>query len=159
MCVTQTKTVRRDTGVKPGTDFAFLQIPPCLVPHGWSNDPSELEASLGLNLHESYSAFPETFVPVLSYMGVAPSTGCLVSDGSKVDPEFYLVTSDDRVFRLDTVIETLPLLVWMREHIRTLAEVYGGMTVGLESLLEHPELEWVLLTQDEWMERSSQATS
>ena len=155
----QTKTVRRDTGVKPGTDFSYHKVPGCLIPTGWTNDPYELEASLGLNLHEYYSSFPPTFSPVLSYMGVAPWTGCLVSEGSFLDPDFYLITSDDQVFRLDTSIELLPLLVWMKEHGRTLADENGGMPVGLESLLEHPELEWHRLDQDEWRERCTQATS
>ena len=82
-----------------------------------------------------------------------------MSEGSFHDPDFYLIASDDQVFRLDTSIELLPLLVWMREHIRTLADENGGMPVGLESLLEHPELEWVQLGQDEWTERCPQATS
>ena len=141
MC-TQAKTVRRDTGVKPGTEFSFYKIPPCLIPYGWTNDPYELEASLGWNLHDHYSSFPQTFSPVLSYMGIAASTACLVSEGSPLDPDFYLITSDGEVSRLDTAIELLLLVVWMREHIRTLKERNGGMHVGLESLLEHPELEW-----------------
>ena len=158
MC-TQAKTVRRDTGVKPGTEFSFYQIPPCLIPYGWTNDPYELEASLGLDLHYHYSSFPQTFSPVLSYMGVAASTAFLVSEGSPLDPDFYLITSDDQVFRLDTAIEPLLLIVWMKEHVRTLKDEKGGMSVGLESLLEHPELEWQQLDQDEWAERCTQATS
>ena len=92
-------------------------------------------------------------------MGVAASSGCLVSEGCPLDPDFYLITSDDQVFRLDTAIELLTLLVWMREQIRTLTDEKGGLYVGLESLLEHPELEWTRLDQDEWMERCTQATS
>ena len=82
-----------------------------------------------------------------------------MSEGSFHDPDFYLIASDDQVFRLDTSIELLPLLVWMREHIGTLADKNGGMPVGLESLLEHPELEWHRLDQDERMERFTQAAS
>ena len=158
MCL-QAKTTRRDTEVKPGTEFTYHRIPGCLIPHGWTNDPFELEASLGLNLHYHYSSFPQAFSPVLSYMGVVASAACLVSEGSPLDPDFYLITFDDQVFRLDTAIELLPLLVWMREQIMTLMERNGGMHVGLESLLEHPELEWVQLRQDEWMERCTHATS
>ena len=82
-------------------------------------------------------------------MGLAPPRACLVSDGSPLDPDFYLITSNDQVFRLDTAIELLQLIVWMREHIRTLRDQKGGTHIGLESLLEHPELEWVQLGQDE----------
>ena len=92
-------------------------------------------------------------------MGVAAPTACLVSEGSHLDPDFYLITSDDQVFRLDTAIELLPLIVWMREQIRTLTERKGAMYVGLESLLEHPELEWVQLGQDGGAERCAWATS
>lgn len=154
---TQAKTVRHDTGLKPGTEFSFYKIPRCLIPYGWTNDPYELEASLGWNLHDHYSSFSQTFSPVLSYMGLAASTACLVSEGS-LDPDFYLIASDDQVFRLDTAIEPLLLIVWMREQVRTLRERNGGMHVGLESLLEHPELEWNRLDQHEWKERGTQAT-
>ena len=145
----QTKTTRQDTGVTLGTGFSYHKVPGCLIPYGWTNDPVELEASLGLNLHNHYPSFPQQFSPVLSYMGVVPRTACLVSDGSPLDPDFHLITSDYQVFRLDTAIELLPLIVWMREEIRTLTEKKGAMYVGLESLLEHPELEWHRLDQDE----------
>lgn len=145
----QVKTVRRDIGVKPGTEFTYHKVPGCLVPYGWSNDPYELETSLGLNMHNHYPSFPQKFSPVLSYMGVTPRAAWLVFDGSPLDPDFYLITSDDQVLRLDTAIDLLLLMAWMRGHIRTLAEANGGMPVGLESLLEHPELEWVQLGLDE----------
>ena len=138
--------------------MSFYQIPPCLIPCGWTNDPYELEASLGWNLHDRYSSFPQKFTPVLSYMGVAASSACLVSEGSPLDPDFWLITSEDQVFRLETAIELLPLIVWMREHIRNLTDEKGEGQVGLESLLEHPELEWVQLEQDGWVEKCTNAT-
>ena len=155
----QARTTRRDTGVRPGTDFSFLRVPPCFVPRGWSNEPRDLEMCLGLHLHEHYTSFPQTFSPILSYMGIAEWSGSLVSEGSSLDPDFYLITSDDQVYRLDTSIELLPLLVSMKKQANRIMGYKRTLGHGMQMLLEHPDLEWVPLEQDEWIERCTQATS
>ena len=156
---TQAKTTRQDIGLKPGTDFSFHRVPPCLVPRYWSNDPRDLELSLGLDLHREYTSFPQNFAPVLSYMGEAGWSGWLICDGSGFDQDFYLVLSDDQVFRLDTSIELLPLLVIMKEQTKDTIAKDGEMAFALKWLLEHPDLVWQQMDQDEWMERCTQATS
>ena len=145
--------------MKRGTEFSFHNIPPCLIPRGWTNDPRELEACLGLNLHGYYSSFPAEFSPVLCYMGVAEWSAYLVCEGSDFDPDFYLITSDDRVFRLDTAIELLHLIVWMKAQVDAVPGDERETTCGLRLLLENPVLEWQELCQDEWTERCTQATS
>ena len=94
-------------------------------------------------------------------MGASGSSAFLVCDGEDPEPDFFLITSHDRVFRLDTGIELLTLIVWIKAQVDAVAreEHASSTTCGLRLLLEHPQLDWVLLTQDEWMERSSQATS
>ena len=148
MCC-QAKTTRKDTGVKLSTQFSYHRVPPCLVPRYWSNCPAELERYLGIEFHTYYSLLPQTFSPVLSYMGEAGWSGYLVCDGSTFDPDFFLVLSDGQVFRLDTSIELLPLLVIMREQTNDTIGEHGELPFGLKWLLEHPDLEWQQVDQDE----------
>ena len=82
-------------------------------------------------------------------MGEAGWSGYLVCDGSTLDPDFFLVLSDDQVFRLDTSIELLPLLVLMREQTSDTIGENGEPPFGLKWLLEHPDLEWQRMDQDE----------
>ena len=158
MCL-QAKTTRKDTGVKPGTQFSYHRVPPCLVPRYWSNNPAALERSIGMELHNHYSSFPQTFSPVLSYEGEAGWSGYLVCEGSSFDPDFFLVVSDKQVFRLDTLINLLPLLVIMKEQTKDTIGKNGEMPFGLKWLLEHEDLEWRQVDRDEWTGRCTHATS
>lgn len=154
--------------MKLGTEFSFHKIPSYLIPRGWSNDPRDLEVSLDLDLHLDYASFPRKISPVLSFIA-AGWWGHLFCEGSNVfDPDFYLALSDYEVYRLDTKIELMPLLVCMKEQADQVVgekvedgvmDKKGGMPHGLKALLKHPELDWYELGQDEVTEVCTQATS
>lgn len=155
-------TTREDTTVKPGTRFTFHNINPSLIPRGWSNDPYDLEGCLGLKLHDEHTTFPRRISPVLAYSEDAESDcwGHLLCEGSDVfDPDFYLVLSDQRVFRLETEIELIPLLVCMKEQADIVVGEEGDMAFGPKALLEHPGLDWYEFRQDDLTETCTQATS
>lgn len=159
--------------MKPGTEFSFHKLPPCLIPPGWTNAPQELEVSLGLELHEEFASFPRNVSPVLAYTqpGGHGWWAHLLCEGSDVfDPDFYLAMSDYQVYRLETRIELMLLLACMKEEADRIfgagkensCSVMGdgkGMPLDLKSLLEHPELEWYELGQDDLTEICTQATS
>lgn len=140
--------------MKPGSNFSFYKVPPCLIPSGWTNDPLELECFLGMKLHDYYTSLPQTVSPVIAYTENMVWHSYLLCEGSDLfDPDFYLVTFNQRVFRLDTKIELIPLLVCMKEGAVNVPAKNGEMPLALKSLLEHPELDWHLLGPDEWTDK------
>lgn len=116
-----------------------------------------------MNIHDEHTTFPRRISPVLAYTGEdAESDWCghLLCEGSDVfDPDFYVVLSDQRVFRLETEIELMPLLECMKEQADVVVGEEGEMAFGLKALLEHPRLDWYEFRQDELSETCTQATS
>ena len=107
-----------------------------------------------MKLHEDYTSFPQNISPVITYMGNMVWQSYLLCDGSNVfDPVFYLVTFNQRVFRLDTSIELVPLLVCIKEGTVNHPGKNGEMPLALKTLLEHPELDWHELGPDQWTDK------
>lgn len=107
-----------------------------------------------MKLYEYYTSFPITVSPVLAYTENMVWHSFLLCEGSDLfDSDFYLVTFNQKVYRLDTRIELMPLLVCMREGTVNAPVKNGEMPLVLKTLLEHPELDWHLLGPDEWTDK------
>lgn len=107
-----------------------------------------------MRLHEYYTSFPTTVAPVLVYTEYMVWHSFLLCEGSDVfDPDFYLVTFNQQVYRLETKIELIPLLACMKEGTVNVPVKNGEMPSVLKTLLEHPELDWHLLGADEWTDK------
>lgn len=48
-------------------NFEYVKIPHHLIPRGWSNDASQLEKYVKLGFNKTFSARPETCIPILHY--------------------------------------------------------------------------------------------
>ena len=134
--------------MEPGTEFSFLKISPHLIPEGWTNDPHELELCLAYKLHEYYTSFPTSCIPILAYTGDRGWWGHLLKAGSQI----YVLNLFHQLFRLNKSVELTRLLECMREQTDSVTN-WEEQTPNEHRFFWHPDLDWDKLGQDEWTEK------